>query len=113
MDKIILYRKILHKIIDEMIALYKKARFHVKIQVIIDEQRGHFMLYQNDWVEHRRAYGGFLHLELSETGKVWIHHDGTDLVIGEILLEKGVEKQDLVLGFQPPFVREDTGFALG
>jgi hypothetical protein len=47
-----------------------------------------------------------------DDGKVWLQHDGTDLVIAEKLLAAGVEKMDIVLGFHAPFEGADTGFAV-
>ena len=40
-------------------------------------------------------------------GRVWLQHDGTDLRIAERLVENGISKSDIVIGFQPPHVRED------
>lgn len=79
---------------------------------IIDEERGHFMLFMNTWQGSHRTYGCYLHIDISETGKVWLQYDGTDMEIGQILLDKGVEKQDLVLGWIAPYRRADTEFAV-
>ncbi|MEM9887429.1 MAG: element excision factor XisI family protein [Bacteroidota bacterium] len=70
------------------------------------------MLYFNGWKGSRRTYGCFLHIDVTEEGKVWLHHDGTDLLIGDPLEEKGVAAADLVLGFIAPYRRKDTGYAI-
>jgi hypothetical protein len=80
---------------------------------IIDEQGGHYLLFNNTWKDGRRYYGCFLHLDLSADGKIWIQHDGTDLNVAERLIEAGVAKEEIVLGFQPPSVRAVLGFAAG
>ncbi|MDD1428313.1 XisI protein, partial [Dolichospermum sp. ST_sed9] len=43
--------------------------------------------------------------------KIWIQHDGTEVGIATLLLEKGVPKEDIVLGFHSPDMREFTEFA--
>jgi XisI protein len=42
---------------------------------------------------------------IKPSGKVWLQHDGTSLRIAEELHERGIPKSDIVIGFQPPYVR--------
>lgn len=44
--------------------------------------------------------------------KIWIQYDDTEEGIATDLLEAGVPKEDIVLGFRHPKIREDTGFAV-
>ncbi|KAF3885538.1 hypothetical protein DA73_0400008760 [Tolypothrix bouteillei VB521301] len=39
-----------------------------------------------------------MHLEIKDS-KIWIQHDGTEVGIATLLLEQGVPKEDIVLGF--------------
>jgi hypothetical protein len=112
MDKVKEYKKIVGHIFAEVAAIHERAEGWPKTQRIIDEPNGQFLLYQNDWKGERRNYGCFLHLEVNPSGKVWVHHDGTDLIIAEKLMEAGIPKEDIVLGFRAPIVREDMGFAV-
>ncbi|MCB9298392.1 MAG: XisI protein [Lewinellaceae bacterium] len=74
--------------------------------------RRHYLLFSNGG-EGERVYGCYLHIDVANDGKVWVQHDGTDVAIAEKLLEKGIPKIDIVLGFHAPFVRVDTeGFAV-
>ena len=84
----------------------------VGFEVLLDEEKGQYLLYKNGWRGMHRMYGSVAHLEVRPDGKVWLHHDGTDLAIGQILLDKGVAKKDLVLGFQAPAKRADSEFAV-
>ena len=72
------------------------------------------MLYFNGWHEdYDRTYGCFLHVDVKPDGKVWLQYDGTDLIVAELLLEKGIPKEDIVLGFQAPYKRPHiAGFAV-
>jgi hypothetical protein len=46
-------------------------------------------------------------------GKIWIQHDGTEEGIANRLIASGVPKEDIVLGFHSPFMRQYTEFAVG
>lgn len=43
---------------------------------------------------------------------MWIQHDGTDGGVASKLVEQGVPKQDIVLGFHSAFKRQFTEFAV-
>lgn len=45
-------------------------------------------------------------------GKIWIQQDFTEEGLANQLVELGVPKTDIVLGFRTPYVREFTGFAV-
>ena len=112
MDKIKQYKSIVKNMIADIIQPQKDTSNNLAIQKISDDENGQYLLYNNSWQKERRQYGCFLHLEVKETGKIWIHHDGTDLIVAQLLLEKNVPQQDIVLGFRAPVVRPDTGFAI-
>lgn len=78
---------------------------------VTDDSGGHYLLFNNTWKDGRRYYGCFLHIDVTSDGKIWIQHDGTDQNVSEILMEAGISKEEIVLGFQPPSVREVLGFA--
>jgi hypothetical protein len=44
--------------------------------------------------------------------KIWIQQDGTEVGIANELVELGVPKQDIILGFDPPNMRKLSGFAI-
>jgi hypothetical protein len=41
----------------------------------------------------------------------WIEEDWTEAGIADILVRAGVPREDIVLGFQPPDLRQYTDFA--
>ena len=112
MDKLNHYKLLVKNIVIEAGQLPEDADQNLKIQTIIDDKNGQYLLYNNTWDEERRYYGCFLHLEVSDSAKIWIHHDGTELIVAEKFLESGVPQTDIVLGFRAPIVRLDTGFAV-
>jgi hypothetical protein len=83
----------------------------VRSEVIIDRERDHYQLVNVGWQNDRRVYGCVLHLDIID-GKVWIQHNGTEFDIANELVALGIEKQHIVLGFQSPFKRKFTEFAV-
>lgn len=105
------YKKLVSSLIEEIALIGAKPDSPIQKQVIRDEPGGHYLLFSNGWRNDERVYGCFLHIDVTEDGKIWIQHDGTDLVVAQMLLDRNVPKKDIVLAFHAPYVREDTGFA--
>ena len=99
MDKIKKHRFIVQDIVKEIAAMTPSDE-HSETQLIIDEERGYYVLFSIGWQDILREYLPFVHLDIKSDGKIWIQHDGTHLKIALWLVEKGVEKQDIVLAFQ-------------
>jgi XisI protein len=106
MDQVTHYKQIVRKLI-EYIASISPSDENVETQMIIDDERGHYLLYSVGW-ENRdyREYGAFVHIDVKPTGKVYIQHDGTDLKIASLLSEEGIPKSAIVLAFKAPFRRK-------
>jgi hypothetical protein len=80
-----------------------------EVQTIFDEQQDHYQLLYVGWRGNKRDFGCILHLDIKD-GKIWIQHDGTEEGIANRLIEMGVPKQDIILAFHEPYVRQFTGF---
>ncbi len=102
MEKLDRYREIIQAILQD----YSDRRSNEEIdsQCIFDTQRDHYQVVNVGWSNRRRIYGCVLHLDLKD-GKVWIQYNGTEIDIGKELLDRGIPKSDIVLGFQPPHRR--------
>jgi hypothetical protein len=110
MEKIEKYKSIARHIVNDLGEKFKTSE--IETQVIIDEKNGHYMIFNNGWRDGKhRIYGCIVHIEVKENEKVWLHHDGTDLIIGQQILDAGVPKNKLVIGFHSPSMRKDTEFA--
>jgi hypothetical protein len=84
----------------------------IQAQTIFDTERDHYQLVYVGWRNHRRIYGPVLHLDIMDN-KIWIQQDGTEVGIANELVELGVPKQDIILGFDPPNMRQLSDFAIG
>ncbi len=106
MAKLEKYKKAAREIVEEIYRMIP-AEDDVETQMVVDEPGGHFILFSVGWYSKHREYNAFLHLDVKQDGTVWIQHDGTDRKVAYWLIEKGVAKQDIVLGFRQPEVREE------
>jgi hypothetical protein len=78
--------------------------------LIMDEERGHYLLLKMGWHEQKRVEWTMLFLRVKD-GKIWIETDATENGIATELLEAGVPKEDIVLAFHAPELRQYTEFA--
>ncbi len=109
MDQIILYREIVQALLSE-IGSYKNHSPEIETQLLFDTTRDHYQILKTGGRGLKRTYGVSIHLDIKD-GKVWIQRDATDLLSAEILVEKGISKENIVLGFHAPYKRQYTEFA--
>ena len=105
MDKLNQYRSIIRDVVSEIAEMTPSDK-NSETQLIMDDERGHYVLCSIGWQNIIREYLPFVHIDLKPNGKVWIQHDGTSLKIALLLAEKGIPKSDIVLGFRPPTRRK-------
>lgn len=75
--------------------------------------RGHdqYLLVNVGWDHERRIHGCLVHIEILND-KIWIQRDGTEAGIANALVEAGIPKDQIVLGFRPPEIRQHTEYAV-
>jgi hypothetical protein len=111
MDKLNRYREIIKQVL-ELYASWSKRKpdSDVVNELVIDAEQDHYELLNVGWENECRVHFVVLHLDIIN-GKVWIQHDATNRPVADALLEAGVQREDIVLGFHPPEVRQYTDFA--
>lgn len=67
---------------------------------------------RSGWNKSRRVYGSLIHIDL-KGDKIWIQYDGTEVGVANELVEQGIPKQDIVLAYHAPFMRQYGEFAVG
>ena len=106
MEKIEKHKALVKGIVEEIAAMIPDSE-PVETQTIIDDRHGHYLLSAVGWLNNKhREFNSFVHIDVKKDGKVWIQHDGTDLKIALMLVERGIAKSDIVLAFHAPFRRE-------
>ena len=112
MDKLDLYRQLIRQSIEERAKLRSKND-PVESQTIFDPQSDRYLLINVGWKNsNTRIYGCVLHVDIRD-GKIWVQHDGTEDAIADQLVTLGVPKQDIVLAYHAPYVRQYTEYAIG
>jgi XisI protein len=82
--------------------------------------RERYQLLAIGWNQQKRIYGTTIHLDIQDE-KIWIQQNTTEFVretsalrnLASDLVEMGVPKQDIAIGFHTPKMRQLTGFAVG
>jgi len=112
MERIIEYQKIIRGVIaDYAEVLTGPPLPKFEVALALDDEHSQYVLRRVGWSaqEHYNIYG--LHVML-RNGKIWIEEDMTEDGIVNKLLARGVPREDIVLGFQPPFMRSQAEFSL-
>lgn len=104
------YSEICQRILTEQKAFAERAGVQ-NLELITDTLSDRYLLLINSWQGEDRAYGIQIHLEVID-GKIWIQRDGTEDGIVDDLLEAGIPKDHIVLGYRSPFVRQFTEYAV-
>jgi hypothetical protein len=111
MDRINEYRSIIKQVLAEYYQLYARSEnSDLEAFLLCDESQDQYLLMRLGWDGDRRVNRNVIHLRLRD-GKVWVEEDWTEQGVATDLLAAGVERESIVLGFQPPHLREYTEFA--
>ncbi len=110
MDALAHYRDIVCQLI-ETYADTKPSHGQIESEAIIDTEKDHYEVIHVGWDGDRRVHGSVVHIDIID-GKVWIQYDGTSRPVAEALLEAGIPREAIVLGFHPAHLRQYTDFAI-
>lgn len=110
MDTLEFYRQTIEMILRKYTDI-PSAYEEIEQHLIIDKHRNHFMLFDVGWQQKRRVHGCVTHVQIIDD-KIWIQRDGIEDGITDELVEAGIAKTKIVLGFHPPNVRPHTGYAI-
>ena len=110
MDTLETYRHHIQEIMTEHAKLVWDKR--IKAETIFDLKSDRYQLVYVGWRGSKRVYGVVLHVDIIDD-KIWVQQDGTEAGIANKLVERGISKQNIVLGFDPPMMRQYTDFAVG
>lgn len=113
MEKITIYENIIIELLQELATDSQVNGEELHDEILIDRQKRHYCLL---WLGFEDK-GGFVdkilvHFQLKDNGKIWILANWTENQLAILLMEKGVERQDIVLGFRPENVRAATKYAV-
>ncbi len=112
MDKIKKYQDVivnfLHKYADQS---QKSNPEEVETRVIVDYESNSFQVLYIGWDGKKFEFSPIFHFDI-RNGKIWLQCNNTEREVVDELMAAGVPPEDIVLGFQPPYARQFTGFAV-
>ncbi len=111
MDKIKKYQEIIISLLEEYAAIPPSYPTTLRDELILDTQRNHFQLITVGWEDQRFVHEAIFHLDIIDE-KVWIQQNNSEAKLTDELMDRGIPKSDIVLGFQHPSVRVHSGFAV-
>jgi hypothetical protein len=111
MEKLEQYRQLIKEMLWEY-SQYKPVHGEIEVETIFDTERDHYQVMNIGWDQERFIHSCSIHVDI-KNGKIWIQWNSTELEIAEELVAAGVPKDDIVIGFQPPFMRQFTEYAVG
>lgn len=80
-------------------------------ELVFDREGDHYQLLSIGWDNRKRVFDCDVHLDIIND-KVWIQLNNTDVDLATELVEMGVPREDIVLGFHSPYMRQFTDYAV-
>jgi XisI protein len=112
MDKLTEYPKLIERILAECVELCNRSsNKDLETFLIVDQPKGHYIWMNLGWQNGDRIAGITVYVRVHD-GKFWIEEDWTEDGIATVLVSAGVPKQDIVLAFHEPKMRQYTDFAV-
>ncbi|MFH7029438.1 MAG: XisI protein [Heteroscytonema crispum UTEX LB 1556] len=111
MEKVARYRQLVQHILQSY-GEQKLAYGNIEVEKIFDKEHDHYQIVHVGWEGQEWVHSCIIHIDI-KGGKIWLQWNGTEDDIAANLLAAGVPKEDIVLGFQSPFMRQFTEYAVG
>jgi len=83
----------------------------IELQILSDYENNHFQLVAVGWDKNKFFHDTIFHFDIKNE-KIWIQRNETDILVADLLMSKGVNREDIILGFVPLYARPYSGFAV-
>ncbi len=110
MDRLDAYRQLIRTILTEHTKI-PYSHGDIQFETVFDRDSDRYLLMILGRYNKRYEHGCLIHIDIID-GKIWIQRDGTEIGVANELVEAGVPKDRIVLGFKSPERRKDTEFAV-
>ncbi|MBD2495095.1 XisI protein [Nostoc sp. FACHB-280] len=104
------YRNIIRNILKSYLNI-SYANADIRNRAAFDLENDEYLIISEGWQDKEHLHSCLIHIEIMN-GKAWIQCDNTEDGIANELVQAGIPKEDIVLGFHEPDVRQYTGFAV-
>jgi hypothetical protein len=89
----------------------KSSPPEIEMLLAFDQQHDQYLWFQVGWASGERIKGNSVHIQLKNE-KIYIEEDWTEEGIATALMTAGVPREDIVLAFHEPKMRQYTDFAV-
>lgn len=104
MDKIEQYRQIICNLLTEY-AQIRPVGGEIESETVFDLKADRYLLLHLGWNEQKRIYSVVFHLDIT-CDKIWIQCNQTDHSLTDDLVTRGIHREDIIIGSQPPYIRQ-------
>lgn len=112
MDKLNHYRQLICQVLTQYAQCkLAVANGNIEVYTFFDFDGNYYQVFHAGWDGYQRIFGALIHVDLI-ANKIWIQYDCTEIGVANDLVELGVPKQDIVLAYHSPFMRQFDGFAV-
>lgn len=111
MDKLIKYEVAIGELMKNHQFIPKNAELDtLKDEIIIDKIHQHYQLVTVGWKNDRYYFNILFHIHI-QNNKIWLLQNNTEWRIADELMSLGIDRNDIVLGFVEPSLRQYSEFA--
>ena len=110
MDSLVRFRGVIQRILTDYTKI-PYAHGDIQFETIFDRESDRYLVVILGREKTRRVHGCLIHVDIID-GKVWIQRDGTEEGIANELIQAGIPKDQIVLGFRSPERRRLTELAV-
>jgi hypothetical protein len=102
MDKLTQFNQIVIDVLKEYKSQFRLTNQDIKNEIVIDENNHHYQFLWTGWRGEKHIFNVAFHIDIV---------DNTEVGIANLLVEKGISKEDIVLAYFPKAHRKYTEFA--
>ncbi|MFN8486615.1 MAG: XisI protein [Caldilineaceae bacterium] len=111
MDRISRYRAVIESTLKEYARLFNHQPEGIDVIAVCDEATDTYAIVNVGWDGNERMNMTSVLMRIIN-GKIWVEEDRTMYGFVDELLEAGISRDDIVLAFQSPEMRQYTQFAV-
>ncbi|NET50057.1 MAG: XisI protein [Merismopedia sp. SIO2A8] len=111
MEKLDQYRQFIQDLLGRY-TIQQPSHGQTEIQAVFDTMRDHYQIMHVGWHGKRWVHSCTVHVDIKNE-KIWIQWNGTEDDLAQELIQLGVPKSDIVIGFHAPELRKYTQYAVG
>ena len=110
MVKLKRYEKAILRILEDYTQI-RYSNIDAENKLVADKQNHRYQVVTVGWDKNKFVHDCPMHFDIID-GKIWIQRNMTEIDVATELMQQGVAKTDIVLGFLSPKMREYSDYAI-